>query len=162
MNLPVATYVTAPDDSIRGVVYKAYTDEIDHDLQAELMKKNPDIPIVNARRLGSSRHLVITFAGHKLPATIRFRCFTLEVHPFRERPEACFNCRKLGHRTDVCPLPGPGIPKCRRCGGEHPPPPLGEQLMCTQCVVCLGEHPTGSKLRFLQHPTASYAVLQHQ
>ncbi|KAH7941749.1 hypothetical protein HPB49_016930 [Dermacentor silvarum] len=72
MNLPVATYVPAPDDSIRGVVYKAYTDETDHDFQAELMKKNPDIPIVNARRLGSSRHLVITLAGKKLPATIRF------------------------------------------------------------------------------------------
>ncbi|KAH7949427.1 hypothetical protein HPB49_009718 [Dermacentor silvarum] len=73
MNLPVATYVPAPDDSIRGVVYEAYTDETDHDFQAELMKKNPDIPIVNARRLGSSRHLVITLAGKKLPATIRFR-----------------------------------------------------------------------------------------
>ncbi|KAL1443917.1 hypothetical protein MTO96_045756 [Rhipicephalus appendiculatus] len=106
MTLPVITYVPAPDDSIRGVVYKAYTDESDEYLQAELTKKNSDIPIVNARRLGSSRHLVITFAGHTLPATIRFRCFTLEVHPFRERPEACFNCRKLGHRTDVCPLPG--------------------------------------------------------
>ncbi|KAL1481024.1 hypothetical protein MTO96_050539 [Rhipicephalus appendiculatus] len=152
MTLPVITYVPAPDDSIRGVIYKAYTDESDEYLQAELTKKNSDIPIVNARRLGSSRHLVITFAGHTLPATIRFRCFTLEVHPFRERPEACFNCRKLGHRTDVCPLPGPGIPKCRRCGGEHLPPPLGEKPTCTpQCVVCLGEHPTGSrscKLRF--------------
>ncbi|KAH8040468.1 hypothetical protein HPB51_010705 [Rhipicephalus microplus] len=152
MNLLVATYVPAPDDSIRGVVYKAYTDETDHDLQAQLMKKNPDIPMVNARRLGSSKHLVITFAGHKLPATIRFRCFTLEVHPFRDRPEACFNCRKLGHRTDVCPLPGPGIRKCRRCDGEHPPPPLGEHPTCTpQCVVCLGKHPTGRrscKLRF--------------
>ncbi|KAH8029436.1 hypothetical protein HPB51_000430 [Rhipicephalus microplus] len=46
MNLPVATYVPVPDGSIRGVVYKAYTDETDHDLQAQLMKKNPDIPIV--------------------------------------------------------------------------------------------------------------------
>ncbi|KAL3204661.1 hypothetical protein MRX96_011648 [Rhipicephalus microplus] len=73
MNFPVATYVPAPDDSIRGVVYEAYTDETDHDLQAQLMKKNPDIPIVNARGLGSSKQLVITFTGHKLPATIRFR-----------------------------------------------------------------------------------------
>ncbi|KAL3258312.1 hypothetical protein MRX96_016700 [Rhipicephalus microplus] len=72
INLPVATYVPAPDDCIQGVVYKAYTDETDHDLQAQPMKKNPDIPVVNARRLGSSKHLVITFAGHKLPATIRF------------------------------------------------------------------------------------------
>ncbi|KAH7965369.1 hypothetical protein HPB49_006577 [Dermacentor silvarum] len=129
------TITVTPDDSIRGVVYKAYTDETDHDFQAELMKKNPDIPIVNARRLGSSRHLLIALA-----------CFTLEVHPFRERQEACFNCRRLGHRTDVCPLPGPGTPKCRRCGGEHPPPPLGEKPTCTpQCVVCHGEHPTGSR-----------------
>ncbi|KAL3181492.1 hypothetical protein MRX96_036846 [Rhipicephalus microplus] len=36
MNLPVATYVPAPDDSIRGVVYEAYTYETDHDLQAQL------------------------------------------------------------------------------------------------------------------------------
>ncbi|KAH7947003.1 hypothetical protein HPB52_007109 [Rhipicephalus sanguineus] len=89
MNLPVATYVPAPDDSIRGVVYKAYTDETDHDLQAELMKKNPDIPIVNARRLGSSRHLVITFAGHKLPSTMRFsnkqQQERLEQRPTKER-----------------------------------------------------------------------------
>ncbi|KAH8036553.1 hypothetical protein HPB51_001372 [Rhipicephalus microplus] len=91
INLSVATYVPAPDDSIHRVVYKAYMDETDHDLQAQPMKKNPDIPVVNARRLGSSKHLVITFAGHKLPATSRFRCFTLEVHPFRERPEPCCN-----------------------------------------------------------------------
>ncbi|KAL3240176.1 hypothetical protein MRX96_021732 [Rhipicephalus microplus] len=49
MNLPVATYLPAPDDSIRREVYKAYMDETDHDLQAQLKKKNPDIPIVNAR-----------------------------------------------------------------------------------------------------------------
>ncbi|KAL3252196.1 hypothetical protein MRX96_054899 [Rhipicephalus microplus] len=81
MNLLVVIYVPAPDDSIRGVVYKAYTDETDHNFQAPLMKKNLNIPMANARRLGSSKHLVIAFAGHKLPATIRFRCFTLEVHP---------------------------------------------------------------------------------
>ncbi|KAH8022383.1 hypothetical protein MRX96_007225 [Rhipicephalus microplus] len=32
MNLPVTTYVPVPDDSIRGVVYKAYTDETEEDL----------------------------------------------------------------------------------------------------------------------------------
>ncbi|KAL3257441.1 hypothetical protein MRX96_017062 [Rhipicephalus microplus] len=152
MNLPVATYVPALDDSIRGVVYKAYTDETDHDLQAQLVKKNPDIPIVNARRLGSSKHLVITFAGHKLPVTIRFRWFTLEVHSFRERREACFKCGKLGHRTDVCPLPALEYQNAEDAVENIPPPPLGEQPKCTQqCVVCLGEHPTGSrscKLRF--------------
>ncbi|KAL1454722.1 hypothetical protein MTO96_027776 [Rhipicephalus appendiculatus] len=67
MNLPVTTYVPAPDDSIRGVVYKAYTDESDEYLQAELMKKNSDIPIVNARKTGliktPSNHLRRTQAS---------------------------------------------------------------------------------------------------
>ncbi|KAL3203443.1 hypothetical protein MRX96_011980 [Rhipicephalus microplus] len=108
----MAACVPAPDESIHGVLCKAYTDETEHDLQAQLMKKNPDILIVNARTLGLSKHLVITFAGHKLPGTICFRALTLEVQPFRERPDASFKCRKFGHRTDVCLLSSPGIPKC--------------------------------------------------
>ncbi|KAH7945791.1 hypothetical protein HPB49_015658 [Dermacentor silvarum] len=154
IDMPVAAYVPAPDDSIRGVVYRAYTDETDETIQSELVSRNSQLPIVNARRLGNSKNFVITFAGKDLPTLIRYRCFTLHVYPFRERPEACFNCRKLGHRADVCPQPRPEDPRCRRCGEEHPPPPEGEKLTCTpSCVVCLGKHPTGSrscKYRFIR------------
>ncbi|KAH7981991.1 hypothetical protein HPB52_002523 [Rhipicephalus sanguineus] len=154
IDMPVSAYVPGPDDSVRGVVYKAYTDETDQAIQSELAKKNPQLPIVNARRLGSSKHLVITFAGKDLPRLVRYRCFTSNVYPFRERPEACFNCRKLGHRADVCPLPRPLAPRCRRCGEEHSSPPEGEKPNCTPlCVVCHGKHLTGSrscKYRFVQ------------
>ncbi|KAH6936413.1 hypothetical protein HPB50_016785 [Hyalomma asiaticum] len=152
--MPVSAYVPAPDDSIRGLVYKAYTNETDHDINEEISRKNPQLPIVSARRLGNSRHFVITFAGKDLPSSIRYRCFNLNVYPFRDRPEACFNCRKLGHRTDICPQPRPPTPRCRRCGEQHSPPPEGEKPTCVPlCVVCHGQHPTGSrscKRRFIQ------------
>ncbi|KAH8040274.1 hypothetical protein HPB51_009822 [Rhipicephalus microplus] len=52
-------------------------------------EEKPRHPIVNARRLGSSKHLVITFTEHKLPATIRFsntqQQERLEQRPTKER-----------------------------------------------------------------------------
>lgn len=154
IDMPVSAYVPAPDGSIRGLVCKAYTNETDHDINEEISRKNPQLPIVSARRLGYSRHFVITFAGKDLPSSIRYRCFNLNVYPFRDRSEACFNCRKLGHRTDVCPQPRPPTPRCRRCGEQHSPPPEGEKPTCVPlCVVCHGQHPTGSrscKRRFIQ------------
>ncbi|KAH7986663.1 hypothetical protein HPB49_025865 [Dermacentor silvarum] len=106
-----------PDDSIRGVVYKAYTDETDQDFQAELMKKNPDIPIVNSRRLGSSRHLKYTPSGRDprpvsnaggLGTTQTYaRCPALE-HQNAEDAEENIHHR-TGRKTDmyttVCRLP---------------------------------------------------------
>ncbi|KAH7966788.1 hypothetical protein HPB49_019574 [Dermacentor silvarum] len=70
MDMPVVAYVPAPDDSIRGVVYRAYTDETDLTIQSELVRKNRQLPIVNAR-LGNSRNSVITFAGKDLPTLIK-------------------------------------------------------------------------------------------
>ncbi|KAH7967339.1 hypothetical protein HPB49_024119 [Dermacentor silvarum] len=70
MDMPVVAYVPAPDDSVRGVVYRAYTDETDLTIQSELVRKNRQLPIVNAR-LGNSRNSVITFAGKDLPTLIK-------------------------------------------------------------------------------------------
>ncbi|KAH7949391.1 hypothetical protein HPB49_009300 [Dermacentor silvarum] len=73
IDMPVAAYVPAPDDSIRGVVYRAYTDKTNETIQSELVSRNPQLPIVNARRLGNSKNFVITFAGKDLPTLIRQR-----------------------------------------------------------------------------------------
>ncbi|KAH7956419.1 hypothetical protein HPB52_009258 [Rhipicephalus sanguineus] len=101
IDMPVSAYVPAPDDSVRGVVYKAYTDETDQAIQSELAKKNPQLPIVNARRLGSSKHLVITFAGKDLPRLVRCRrCGEEHSSP----PE--------GEKPNCTPL-------CVVCHGKH-------------------------------------------
>ncbi|KAH7936925.1 hypothetical protein HPB49_006435 [Dermacentor silvarum] len=73
IDIPVSAYVPAPDDSIRGLVYRAYTNETDQAIHDEIANKNLQLPIVNARRLGHSKHFVITFAGRDLPSLIRYR-----------------------------------------------------------------------------------------
>ncbi|KAH7965883.1 hypothetical protein HPB49_011804 [Dermacentor silvarum] len=40
IDMPVAAHVPAPDDSIRGVVYRVYTDETDQTIQSELPNNN--------------------------------------------------------------------------------------------------------------------------
>lgn len=140
----VATYAPAPDDSVRGIIYRAYSHETDSEILAELQARNPDLPVVAARRMGRTRHFVVTIANAKLPRYVRYLGFTFEVYPYKRRPEACFNCRKLGHRADVCPHPRQ--PTCRRCGAAHDPPPAGQPPTCqASCIVCKGAHPTGSR-----------------
>ncbi|KAH7951318.1 hypothetical protein HPB52_007882 [Rhipicephalus sanguineus] len=96
IDMPVSAYVPAPDDSVRGVVYKAYTDETDQAIQSELAKKNPQLPIVNARRLGSSKHLVITFAEKDLPRLG-------EAGGMLQLPEAGAPRRRMPTTTTACP-----------------------------------------------------------
>ncbi|KAH7973648.1 hypothetical protein HPB49_003509 [Dermacentor silvarum] len=139
------TYVPAPDNSSRGVFYHAWSGEGDAKIYKELQERNPELKLAGARRLGSSRHVLITVAEATLPAYVRYFGDTHDVYPFRERVEACFNCRKTGHRTDVCPLPR--RVRCRRCGSvEHETPPPGTPATCwARCIVCHGGHPTGAR-----------------
>lgn len=106
--------------------------------------RNPGLEIAGARRKGSSRHIVVTFAEQALPKHVRFWASAFIVHPFRERIEACFNCRRIGHRSDVCP--DLRRQRCRRCGDEkHETPPRGAEAACkARCIICRGGHPTGA------------------
>ncbi|KAH8033458.1 hypothetical protein HPB51_013132 [Rhipicephalus microplus] len=57
--------------------------------------------------------------------------------------KSCLNCRKVGHRTDVCLMPRKQ--RCHRCGQKYPPRGQGETPTCTpRCIVCNGAHNIGS------------------
>lgn len=148
----MAVYATAPNNSVRGIIFNAHSFESDDQIFNELRARNPTVYIVSTQRLGKTRHFVLTIAGHTLPKHVRYHAFTLLIFPFRERVEACFNCRQTGHRTDVCPKSKQH--NCRRCGESHPQPTDSKELTCpAQCVVCKGGHLTGSrncKYRFLK------------
>ncbi|KAH8029720.1 hypothetical protein HPB51_003555 [Rhipicephalus microplus] len=116
----MAVYAPAPDNSVRGIIFNARSFESDDQIFNELRACNPTIDIVSARRLGKTRHFVLTIAGHTLPKHVRYLAFTLLIFPFSERVETCFNCRQTGHRTDVCLKPKQD--NCRRCGESHPQP----------------------------------------
>ncbi|KAH8031886.1 hypothetical protein HPB51_021075 [Rhipicephalus microplus] len=148
----MAVYAPASDNLVRGIIFNAHSFESDDQIFNELRARNPTINIVSARRLGKTRHFVLTIACHTLPKHVHNLAFTLLIFPFRERVEASFNCRQTGHRTDVCPKPKQD--NCHRCGESHPQPIGSKKLTCpAQCVICKGGHLTGSrncKCRFLK------------
>lgn len=145
-------YAPPPDDAVRGIMFHAFDDFSDEEILADLQASNPDMPIVSGRRMGQTRHLVVTLTSKDLPKWIFYHGTDIRLYPFYNRVESCYNCRKVGHRTDVCPLPRKQ--RCRRCGEEHPPPKEGEASTCApRCIVCGGAHNTSSsncKYRFVK------------
>ncbi|KAH7935502.1 hypothetical protein HPB52_009301 [Rhipicephalus sanguineus] len=91
------------------------------------------------RSLGKSRHIVKIFAGGTAPDRpdyVRYWGATYVVYPFRDRIEACYNCRKVGHRTDVCPLEKQA--RCKRCGDDtHATPEWGTKVHHTSGRNCM-------------------------
>ncbi|KAH8008706.1 hypothetical protein HPB51_003353 [Rhipicephalus microplus] len=139
-----ALYALASDNSVRGIVFNAHSFESDDQIFNKLHARNPTIDIVSAQRLGKTRHFVLTIAGHNLPKHVRYISFMLLIFPFGEWVEACFNGRKTGDKTDVCPKPKQD--NCRRCRESHPQPNNSKGLTCpAQCVVCKAGHQTGSR-----------------
>ncbi|KAH7983769.1 hypothetical protein HPB52_014195 [Rhipicephalus sanguineus] len=143
--IQVFAYAPAPENSTKGILYHACSDEDDAAILNELRARNKGIDIVGARRLGKSRHIVTIFAGADRPPYVRYWGATYVVYPFRDRIEACYNCRKVGHRTDVCPQQRQV--RCKRCGDEtHATPEWGTKPTClARCIVCKGGHPTGGR-----------------
>ncbi|KAH7951468.1 hypothetical protein HPB52_009412 [Rhipicephalus sanguineus] len=135
-------YAPAPENSTKGILHHTCSDEDDAAIWNELRARNKGIDVVGARRLGKSRHIVTIFAGPDRPDYVRYWGATYVVYPFRDRIEACYNCRKVGHRTDVCPQQRQA--RCKRCGDEtHATPEWGTKPTClARCIVCKGGHPT--------------------
>ncbi|KAH8022824.1 hypothetical protein HPB51_005984 [Rhipicephalus microplus] len=62
------------------------------------------------------------------------------VFNFQPKVKACLNCRQVGHRRDVCPLPNRLT--CSSCGQKHP-----KDYPCTpQCVICGDAHKMGDRV----------------
>ncbi|KAL1481350.1 hypothetical protein MTO96_034534 [Rhipicephalus appendiculatus] len=87
----------------------------------------------------TSRSVLIHFMAEELPPSVKMFGILYAVFNFRPKVEACLNCRQVGHRRDVCPLPNRLT--CSSCGQKHP-----EDLPCTpQCVICGDAHMTGDR-----------------
>ncbi|KAH7941304.1 hypothetical protein HPB49_011914 [Dermacentor silvarum] len=113
LKYPLRAYVATPDDAVRGIVYNALynqtEEEIIQDLQA--MNKSSQYTITDARHLGKTKSILITFINvQALPKQLNFHGTLYVCHPFKAKVEACHNCWRVGHRVDVCPHP-----KSNRC-----------------------------------------------
>ncbi|KAH7953446.1 hypothetical protein HPB49_008706 [Dermacentor silvarum] len=81
---PLRTYMAAPDNTLRGIIYNAVDsqtqDEIVQDLQA--MNVNTPYAIAAASQMGRSQSILITFVGTTtLPIAIVLNCGIYRCHP---------------------------------------------------------------------------------
>ncbi|KAH9363734.1 hypothetical protein HPB48_021525 [Haemaphysalis longicornis] len=141
---PLSAYVAAPGDAIKGIIYNAVYDQTQDEIFEEIinLNKSRNYTIADARQLGKTQSLLITFIATKeVPRETIIFGSIYTCYPFKAKFETCFNCRGAGHRADVCPKEKTGL--CRMCGGQHP---VKEQPDCTpKCILCNGGHFMGTR-----------------
>ncbi|KAH7967769.1 hypothetical protein HPB52_002241 [Rhipicephalus sanguineus] len=130
-HLPIAAYIAPPPSAVRGVISQAYWEETSEQMLQDLQTRNPDADIA-ARRMGRTLSILITFAHGPVPHTIRNMSVVHRCTQYKGSLDACTNCRRPGHRYDVCPHPKSGL--CSRCGDKHerqdvPSSPHGHRIV---------------------------------
>ncbi|KAH7981961.1 hypothetical protein HPB52_002259 [Rhipicephalus sanguineus] len=144
---PVAAYIAPLPSAVRGVISQAYWEETSEQMLQDLQTRNPDADIIAARRMGRTLSILITFAHGPVPHTIRYMSV---VHMYKGSLDACTNCRRPGHRYDVCPNPKSGL--CSRCGDKHERQDVPSCI--PSCILCGGQHLTGTGSCKARNPTA--------
>ncbi|KAH9370627.1 hypothetical protein HPB48_008729 [Haemaphysalis longicornis] len=104
-------YVAAPDDAIKGIIYNAVYDQTQDEIFEDIINLNKSRKLHNCR-------CQATRQNQEVPREIIFFGSIYTCYPFKAKVETCFNCRRAGHREDVCPKEKTGL--CRRCGEQHP------------------------------------------
>ncbi|KAL1478449.1 hypothetical protein MTO96_035024 [Rhipicephalus appendiculatus] len=102
---PVAAYIAPPPAAVRVVISQACWEETPEQMLQDLQTRNPDADIISARRMGRTLFILITFAHGPVPHTVRYMSAVYRCTQYKGSPDACTNCRRPGHRYDVCPPP---------------------------------------------------------
>ncbi|KAG0416421.1 hypothetical protein HPB47_006435 [Ixodes persulcatus] len=132
------TYVTAPDNSAKGVIHNIPSYDSPADIERSLERNTPRV--LQARRLGETASVLIVFEGKSVPYYVNYRNTTYRCLLYRRKIEFCENCYKVGHRKDICPTPDDK--RCSKCGTLAPE---GSHECTLRCAICGGEHMSGSK-----------------
>lgn len=135
-----STHIAAPANTTTGVIFNIPETDTAEQIIDSVCRYNPDLQILDARRLNTSNIVQILFNGTRVPFWVRYRAATYRCKPFRRKTEACTACWQPGHRQDVCPNTQVA-PRCAKCGLSNAP----DDHQCTpKCIVCDGPHLTGS------------------
>ncbi|KAH7965710.1 hypothetical protein HPB49_009972 [Dermacentor silvarum] len=137
-------YIAPPDESVRGICYNIYSGHSNHEMLRDLQQcnKGKNFEIAGARRLGQTKSVLIIFVNTtRVPETIDLFGGVVRFYYFKPKIEACFNCRRPGHRVDVCPQEKQEL--CYRCGQSHPNKENPD--FTPKCIVCKGDHVTGTR-----------------
>ncbi|KAH8030547.1 hypothetical protein HPB51_008667 [Rhipicephalus microplus] len=134
-----AAYVTAPENTSKGVIHGIPKYDNQEDIEKSLVnQRNPTI--LHARRMGLTDSVVIVFEGMFVPYFVYYRGAEYRCFLYKKQYETCTTCGRIGHRADVCPQPD--NKKCRGCGVLNPT----ENHQCVpRCSLCGKSHLTGDK-----------------
>ncbi|KAH9359715.1 hypothetical protein HPB48_019975 [Haemaphysalis longicornis] len=116
-----STHVAPPAITTTGVMYNARVTNAAEQVLKSIRHYNPDLQILNARRLNSFINMKLHFHGPGVPFWFCYRAATYRFKPFRRKVEACTAWWPPGHRQ--------GVSRARK---------LPRAAQCVDCAV----HPT--------------------
>ncbi|KAG0430352.1 hypothetical protein HPB47_022771 [Ixodes persulcatus] len=133
-------YQASGKDTIKGVINGIQVSVPDEIIQRSLEVQGAKI--LQARRIASSKTILITLEGNRLPRYALYGRVVMRLYPYKPRSLFCHICAVIGHRADVCPNK-PHFTTCLNCGTKLPPgssenTPHNCEI---QCQNCGGEHP---------------------
>ncbi|XP_070393573.1 uncharacterized protein [Dermacentor albipictus] len=134
-----SAYRAAPENTSKGVIRGISLDEKPADVVRSLVnQRNPNV--LHAKRMGNTSNVVILFDGYYVPRYVNYGGMLMRCSLYKKQIDMCYECGRLGHRTDVCP--NPNDKKCRGCGCSNPP----DDHRCEPvCQLCGKGHLTGDR-----------------
>ncbi len=121
---------------VKGIIHGVDIDLSDEDIMEGLNGSNSTkcVHVLRFKKGEQTLHtVVISFAGNKLPDSVKFGFRSFRVNVFIPRPIRCYNCQRYGHVSSKCS----STRRCKKCGQDH----LSEN--CTndsKCSNCGGNH----------------------
>ncbi|CAN7976004.1 unnamed protein product [Ixodes persulcatus] len=106
-------YQASGKDTIKGVINGIQVSVPDEIIQRSLEVQGAKI--LQARRIASSKTILITLEGNRLPRYALYGRVVMRLYPYRPRSLFCHICAVIGHRADVCPNK-PHFTTCLNCG----------------------------------------------
>ncbi|KAH7931791.1 hypothetical protein HPB49_025905 [Dermacentor silvarum] len=136
---PVLTYQANGTNTVKGVIHGIQCAVTEEELEREVEVQGAKI--LQVRRIGSSKTILITLEGTYLPRYALYCRLVVRMFPYRPRSMLCNSCLQIGHGADVCPYKKKFV-ACAKCGTKLPPgsnddTPHDCELCCRNCG---GEH----------------------
>ncbi|KAH8029406.1 hypothetical protein HPB51_000205 [Rhipicephalus microplus] len=120
---------------IRNIPLKYTHDRLMHAL---VNARNPSLAY--AKRLGSTTTVILLYEGNRVLMWAYFNSIMIKVSLYRKQIDFCKECRRLGHRPDVCPRPTDKL--CPACGAKNS---TRDHEYTPKCKLCGDAHHTADR-----------------
>ncbi|KAH8032920.1 hypothetical protein HPB51_003797 [Rhipicephalus microplus] len=136
----VSSYLAGPDNTCKGVL-RGVDMDFNHEQLSSMIVQPKSPRALQVKRIKNTTTVIVLFDGLKVPNYVMCGQSMLRCTLYRRQIDACYACRRLGLRANLCPTPEDVI--CRSCGKASP----SKDHVCTsECALCEGPHPTVDRI----------------